>query len=50
MTRQIRTCITTLRHNRLCEENDEFLNFIKTVNYSHIMVIGTPGGVGTSDF
>ena len=35
------------RHNRLFKENYEVLNIIKTVKeYSHLMVIGTPGGVG----
>ena len=33
----------TLSQDRLCEGNYKILNFIKTVEYSHIMVIGTPG-------
>ena len=41
-----RTCITKLRHDRLCEENDEVLNFIKTVEYFNIMDIVTLGARG----
>ena len=44
-------CITTLRPNRLCEENDFVLNFIIKVNkYSPIMVVGTLLDVATFDF
>ena len=43
----IRTCVTTLRHDRFYEGNYVVMNFMRTVKeYSHIMVVGTLGGAG----
>ena len=46
-----RMYITALWHKILYEKTDEFLYFIKSVReYSHSVIVGTPGGVGTFHF